>query len=274
LRINYNSKIIKQSNFALELENRAFRYGDGLFESIRMFDGKLPFWKYHWKRLSKGIQYLKFEKTEFPDFYFKEINKLCGDKGNWRIRLSLFRKDGGFYAPKTSKTNFLIEALPLDSNEFTLNKKGLNIDICDAVTLPIHPVFQLKTNNSLPYVIASIFIKKSLLDDCILLNQKGQIAEASSSNIFILKNKILHAPKLNSGCKDGTMRKVIFKLAPDLNLEIKKKNFLPADLKGADEIWLSNATQGIRWVGNFQGTKFQNEVASKMIKSLNKKYLK
>ena len=267
--INYNSKLIPKDQVILSSENRAFRYGDGIFESIRIFDGQIIFWNEHWKRLSKGAEYLQFEKLKDASFYKEEIEKLCGNTGNWRIRLSLFRKDGGLYTPAEMKTDFIIEASPLESKHFILNKKGLTVDLCDTIKIPQHPLSNFKTNNSLPYVLAGIFKKKKGLDDCILLNNKGHVVEGSSSNIFIVKKGKLITPKLSSGCKMGTMRSAILRLSEQIDLKVCKQKILPKDLKKAEEIWLTNATQGIRWIGNYDDKNYQKKFAKKMTNILN-----
>ena len=266
--INYNGDLLPVDHAFLDSQNRAFRYGDGLFETIRMFDGSLPFWPQHWDRLSKGAQFLKFKNLKDPAFYKKEIQKLCHAKGNWRIRLSIFRKDGGLYTPSSFETDFLIEANPLESQTFELNKEGLHIDLCDSITIPKHPLSNLKTINSLPYVIAGIYKKEKQLDDCLLLNDKGKIVEASSSNIFIVKKGTLRTPPLSTGCKDGTLRRILIELSSKIGLQISQKSFKPKRLLEAEEIWLSNAITGILWVGRYRGKTFDNTFAKKMLEIL------
>lgn len=273
MSINFNGKILAADEPIFGAGNRAFRYGDGIFETIRMFDGQIPFWSYHYARLKEGASYLQFEAFPSSDFYKKEIEKLCGKQGNHRIRLSVFRKDGGLYTPENSETEFLIEAQTLTSSHFDLNKKGLKIGLCETIRIARHPLSNLKTINSLTYVIAGIFNAKNHLDDCILLNDAGQIAEAVSSNIFVLKNKSLLTPPLTSGCKAGTMRLIILELAKDIQLHAVETDLTIETLVEADEIWLSNAIQGIRWVAEFQGHQKTNNTAHLMLEVLKKKRL-
>jgi branched-subunit amino acid aminotransferase/4-amino-4-deoxychorismate lyase len=269
LFINYNGKILPADQPIFKVENRGFRYGDGLFETIRIFDGKLPYWSLHWERLVAGAKYLKFQKLKDCHFYRNEIQRLCSAKGNWRIRLSLFRRGGGLYTPLDFETDFLIEAVLLETSQFELNKQGLKIDLCDTITIPRHPLSNFKTINSLPYVLASIFKKEQKLDDCILFNDKGHLVEASSSNIFILKKNKLLTPPLSSGCKDGTLRKIILTLAPMLDLKVIEKRLTTKDSKKVDEVWLTNAIQGLKWVEHFHKKSLVNSVAKSMIEHLN-----
>ncbi len=270
MKVNYNGKLQLAKNTSLGIENRALRYGDGLFETIRMFEGNLPFWDLHWQRLQAGINYLGFQIAGDSLFYKKEIHKLCGHQANWRIRFSLFRKGGGLYTPVKNETVFLIEAGPLDQSHFVLNEKGLQIDICTKVTLPRHPLSNLKTNNSLVYVLASIFKTEQELDDSILLNDKMEIAEASSSNLFIVKDQKLISPPLSSGCKDGTMRRIILQFAKSVELISSEEVIYTEMLKEADEIWLTNAIQGIKWVSDFKTHSYNAQKAAQMLRFLNK----
>lgn len=234
-----------------------------------MFDGQLPFWAEHWRRLAKGANYLQFPDLEDPDFYKDEIYRLCGHQGNFRIRLNLFRKGAGLYTPQDLNSDFLVEASSLDSNHFELNRAGLQIDLCKNLCIPRHPLSKYKTLNSLNYVLAGIYKKQHQLDDCLLLNDQRQIVEASSSNLFLIKNQQIITPKLNSGCKDGTMRRVLIPLVKNLGLELSKKKIREQDLLAAEEIWLSNAVQGLRWVGSFQGQAYGQHWAKKAIARLN-----
>lgn len=269
MNVNHNGIIQDAEHVHLGIQNRSFRYGDALFETLRMFDGQLPFWESHWDRLHSGAQYLRFQHLNDSFFYKNEIHRLCESGGNWRIRLSLYRKDGGLYTPDQMETAFLIEATPINDSQFVLNKKGLKTDICDTVHVPSHPLSNLKTSNSLIYVLASIFKKEKQLDDCLLLNEVKAIVEASSSNIFFIRKNLLYTPPLSSGCIDGTMRRIILRQAPQLNLIPQEQYLASGDIANVDEIWLTNATQGIRWVGSLQDHSYKNEKAKEAVVILN-----
>ena len=111
------------------------------------------------------------------------------------------------------------------------------------------------------------------LDDCLIQNDKGHIAEASSSNVFVLRRNKLLTPPISSGCKDGTMRQVVLKLAQELGLQVVEKHLKRKRLLKADEIWLTNAVQGVLWVESFQDNKLNNQFAEKMVKALNQSIL-
>jgi branched-chain amino acid aminotransferase len=161
----------------------------------------------------------------------------------------------------------------MDAKQFELNTNGLNVDTCEKFRLPANRAFNWKTTNCLFYILAGLYMQNQHLDDCLLLNDKDHIAEASSSNVFVLRGNKLRTPPLRSGCKAGTMRKKIISLAPELGLDVVKKKTEEKHLFEADEVWLTNAIHGIRWVSKFREQAYQQEVASQMVNTLNKQLL-
>jgi len=269
-KINLNGEIIGAKKKLFDSSNRAFLYGDALFETIRMFDGKLPFLHQHIKRLRYGLAIFKYKvpKKYNANYFQKEIKKISS--GNARIRLTVFRSSGGLYTPQDFKPQFLITATPLKKSKFLLNKKGLDIGLFDQMKLSCTEMANLKTTNSLPYILAGIYKKEQNLSDCILLNQKGRIAEASSSNIFLVnKNKII-TPSLSEGCISGTLRQSLLDLAKVNKLKIQEIPVTLSALQQADEVWLTNAIQGIRWVKSFDNKYFYtNTKAKTLLQKLN-----
>ena len=255
--------------------NRVFRYGDGLFETIRVFEGNIPFLSDHFARLNKGMKFLKFKIPEnFTFSFFKnEINKLTKEEGNWRIRLTVFRSNGGFYTPTNNTSRFVIEARSLESEKFQLNEKGKIMGIFDQFKLSSNELANLKTCNGIPYILASIYAKENKFDDCFLINERESIAEATSSNVFILKKDKILTPSLSSACIEGVMRNAVIKLASNLQFKVEEREITKDDLKEADEIWLTNSIQGIQYVSEFEGVHFENNIAKKFVKHFNQKIL-
>ena len=272
-QINFNGKVIDAASPILRAGNRAFGYGDGLFETIRVFDGKIPFLKDHINRLRKGLSILKFNVPEhYSTAFFKdEIQQLTNGEGNHRIRLTVFRSDGGFYAPRGNDPQFLIESQGLNNASFSLNTKGLLLGIFDELKLPMNRLSNLKTCNGLPYVLAGIFCQENSLDDCILFNSLGNIAESSNSNIFFVAGTELFTPSLSEACIEGTMRNLILEVAEILNYRVNITSLALDDLEGIDEIWLTNAIHGIRWVEHFGQYRLLNQKAQAFVQLLNKK---
>ncbi|MCB0518771.1 MAG: aminotransferase class IV [Lewinellaceae bacterium] len=273
-----NGRILPGNQASLTVGNRAFRYGDGLFESIRVFEGKMPFFDQHWQRLLEGMKLLKFEVPDSysPAFFQQEIAQLTKQCGNWRVRLTIFRTEGGLYTPVSDMPEFLIEASALESSQFQLNENGLTIGTYDEMLLlsSNHPAIQsFKTCNALPLVLAGIYKKKQGWDECLLLNQLGRVACCGNANVFLVKNNVLHTPSLGEGCVAGTMRKLILELAMELEMQVVQSPVHLKEIGSADEIFLTNAIQGIRWVKTLQGFKkiFNNKLTASLVLALNDK---
>ena len=271
MNINFNGNIFPSDQPIFNSQNRAFLYGDALFETIRMSEGKIPFLENHVNRLLQGLHFFKYKIPEkyTPNFFKKEIKKIAA--GNARIRVTVFRSAGGLYTPKNNRPQFLIETSPLLSPQFSLNKKGLNIGIFDEVKLPCSPISNYKTCNSSPYILAGLNKQERNLDDVLLLNEKGRISEASSSNIFFIKKNKIITPSLFEGCIAGTMRKTILEIASEKNYIIQEKPIKLTILKNTEEIWLTNAISGIKWVAQIdQNPPLQNTSHAQIfVESLN-----
>ncbi|MFK8006898.1 MAG: aminotransferase class IV [Saprospiraceae bacterium] len=272
MNINYNGKIFSSDQTIFDSQNRAFLYGDALFETIRMSEGKILFLENHVNRLLQGLHFFKYKvpKKYTLTFFKKEIKKIA--TGNARIRITVFRSKGGLYTPKNNRPQFLISASPLSSPSFSLNRKGLKIGIFDEVKLPCSKISNFKTCNSSPYILAGLNKQERNLDDVLLLNDKDQISEASSSNIFFIqKNKII-TPSLSGGCVAGTMRKTILEIAAEKNYIIQENPIKLTHLKKFEEIWLTNAISGIKWVAKIdQNIPLQSTFhAQSFIEALNR----
>ena len=123
---------------------------------------------------------------------------------------------------------------------------------------PIHLLSNLKTGNCLQYVLAGIYNQQQKLDDCLILNEKGSIAEAISSNVFFVKGNSLFTPGAGEGCVLGVMRKKILMSASKYFDAVAECEVLREDLLGFDEVYLSNAIHGIKWVKTIDGHAFGN----------------
>ena len=241
----------------------------------------MPFWAAHWRRLCQGFRVLKFNLPEYYTslFFQKEILKLIKGKGNHRIRLTIWRGGEGLYTPEKSEPVFLIESIPMDYDFFKLNNKGLHIGIYRENRLPmakkataeIYFLPNIKSCNSLPYILANIYKKEKKWDDVLLLNNSGRIACGGSSNVFLWKNNNIVTPPLSEGGVAGTMRSVVFDICKKKGIHILEKKVFQKDLKSADGVFLTNAISGIRWVGEMEGGHMfsQKEKAENILGEIN-----
>lgn len=273
--ILYNGDYHNKESFGLSYQNRAFCYGDALFETMHANGTEIQFFEDHMTRLKYGMQVLKMEIPTVIEsgFIEKEIIKLLHKNKLYqgvRIRLSVFRNNGGKYTPSDNNISYLVETEYIENEYYQLNQKGLIIDIFRDIKKPVNQLSNLKTANSLLYIMAGLHAKEKKLDDCILLNEKGNLLEGISSNLFIIKKSTLSTPALKEGPVAGIMRKQILKIADRMGFDINHESEISEkQLLDADEVFLTNSISGIKWVVAYKEKRYFNSNAKNLVDQLN-----
>ena len=272
--INFNESIISSDHHIFSVNNRGFRYGDGLFESMRYMNGQLKFPDLHIDRVLEGMKVLKLENSFHLDSWFlrEKVDELARRNKigpNARFRLTVFRDSEGLYSPDSNKMAYVLESQSLDDSQYTFNNKGLIIDVYDELTKPVNILSNLKTCNSLIYVLAGIFKNQNALDEVMILNQHGFLCESISSNVFVVYDRKLYTPSLNEGCIGGVMRQVVMRLANENGIELVEAQINPDILNEADEIFITNAAKGIQWVMGYNKKRYFNEMSKFLSEKLN-----
>lgn len=277
LYINFNGFLYLEEEKVFTAKNRGFKYGDALFESIRLINGKPCCLEDHFIRLKKGMAVLKMHSAnisfkDLKDQMIKLIEKNHIKKGG-RVRLTVFRSGDGLYTPENEGKSYLIEAVPFKDNDYTLNENGLSIDVYNDLRRHRNILSQIKTTNNIPHVLAGIFTKENDLDDCIILNDQARIVEALSSNIFLYKNNNLYTPSLDEGCMDGIMRKQVLRIAKEMNINVFEGMVNGSMLLQADEMFLTNAIKGVQWVVSYRQKRYFNKATKGIVLKLNESLL-
>lgn len=272
--ILFNDEFIAAEQAVLKAGNRSFKFGDGLFESMRMRNGKLQFAEQHADRLRAGMKAIKMDGHVLFDEYFlrqktNELFKKNKLNGDVRFRLAVYRDGEGLYSPQSNKPGYLLESQALNLNYYELNKKGLIVDIYDELTKPINKLSNYKTNNALLYVMAGLFQKQHRLDEAVILNQNGFLCESTSSNVFVVYQKQIYTPALSEGCVAGVMRSMVLQLAKMNDIPLIEAQISPEILKEAEEVFVTNASSGIRWVMGYGKKRYFNEMAKYLTAKLN-----
>lgn len=272
--INHNGVFVLSDQPLFTIKNRAFCYGDALFETIRYAYGKPQFLKEHLQRLRVSMDVFKMQyEITWDEFFFENLIIELGKKNHVtqdaKIRLTVYRNEGGLYAPENNTTSFVVESMPLEEVGYVLNFKGLTVDIFTEIKKLPSPLSAIKSANSAIYVLAGIFKVKQQLDECILVNDKGNITEAISSNIFAVKNGVLYTSPISEGCVNGVMRNKIIEIAQNNRMAVYELAMTQSVLLGADELFLTNAVTGIRWIVAYKQKRYFNDTSKKLIEKLN-----
>jgi branched-chain amino acid aminotransferase len=270
---NYNGKIHPEGTPVIGVDNRGLRYGDGLFETIKMINGKLLFEDDHFARLWKGLKALEFDvpKNLTVDFLQKEMTALAQKNGHAnaaRIRLNIVRGDGGLYDAKNHLPNYIIQSWPLAPSNGEWNSNGLVLGIYEAAKKSCDLLSNLKHNNYLPYVLAALKAKSQKWNDAIVLNTNGRICDTTIANIFIVKDGAVFTPSLQEGCVAGVMRRVVVQQVLKSGIDLIEKEISISELLAADEVFLTNSIYNIRWVQGIGDITFKNSLTYTIFSSL------
>lgn len=248
-----NNESIEDDSPKIALYTYAFKYGDGLFETIRVYKGKILHLNEHLTRLFTGMYYLKyrFHEEKFQNdiemaiFRMIDLHQLY----HARLRLQVFRRESILPA------EFMIEAESIE-DYFTTT---LPYSLTSYRLMPLHfsPVSGFKTSYRLPYQLANMYAKEKGFDEAILWSTESA-AETSNHNLFIVKKKHIYTPPLQAGCLNGIMRMQIIRLCQKLEIPLSETHISEKDLQNADEIFLTNALRGIIPVWRYEDIAWEN----------------
>lgn len=231
--------------------NRAFLFGDGIFETMVFADGQIRFFEDHQFRATQGLKRLHFKTHPELRKVTHFISNTFKTKQPLRVRWNIFRAGIGKYSP-TENTH--LEHLMV--NEFKpasliKNKAYIsnNIKVNDS------PWSGSKTLNALTYIMANVERQELSMDDVILKDASGNISEAGSSNIFWKKDKVYFTPSLATNCIDGIARRQIIKHLKTMDIPCRSGTFPVEDLLKADQVLTTNVT-GVSYLRQIEGKSF------------------
>lgn len=273
--INYNGNLeIKNQIYA----NRGFLYGDAIFETLKLNQGKILFLEDHYLRLMAGMRILRMKIPHEFTMEFIENQCLITANANQisesaRIRFTVFRKEGGKYLPNDNTVNFLIEAseTPFDYN---INFNKYEIELYKDNYISQNILSNLKTNNKIINVLASIFAQENDYQNCLLINDSKNIVEATNGNLFMYLNHSLITPPLSQGCINGVLRKQILKISKNIGIDIVEKPISPFELQSADELFISNVIIGLQPITKYRKKEYGFKISQQIVDELNKLFLK
>ncbi len=270
--ISVNGKLQDASNSLIPADDRSFRYGDGLFETMKCVNGEIQLAALHLDRLFRGMEKMSIEWPVLisKEKLLTEIIELCRKnncEGYGRIRLSVSAGNGGLFDPGR-KARYSIEAWPLSLEMGHLNSNGLTIGIFPDGKKSTDCWSNLKSSSFLIYSMAAVYAKAEQWNDALVLNTEGHIADSCIANLFIIKNNLLVTPTLGDGCIDGVMRRLLLQQFSAWGYQYEERAIHPSELEGADELFLTNAIRGIRWVKQSGQKQYGHELTSEIFKHL------
>jgi branched-chain amino acid aminotransferase len=272
--INFNGTIVSQDTNILT-QNRAFLYGDGVFETVKIVNSKILFLEDHYFRLMASMRVVRMEiPMNFTMEYIEEqilslavTNDLSSSS---RARITVFRNDGGYYLPKVNTVSFLIHTVGIEEVLYSFNQEKYEVDLFKDFYVTKQLLSSIKSTNKMLNITASIFASENGYDNCLLLNDSKNVVEAIQGNLFMLTGNKLITPPVSEGCLNGVMRKQILELAKKMvDLEVIEEVISPFDLQKADELFVTNVIKGIQPITKYRKKEFDVVIAKALLERLN-----
>ncbi|GEL09434.1 branched-chain amino acid aminotransferase [Flavobacterium glycines] len=272
--INFNGTLVTQESNILT-QNRGFLYGDAVFETVKIVNSKVLYLEDHYFRLMASMRVVRMEiPMHFTMEYFEEQLLVLVDKmgisESARVRITVFRNDGGYYLPIDQTVSFLVHATALDTILYSFEEKDYEVDLFKDFYITKQLLSSIKSTNRMLNVTASIFANENGLDNCLLLNDVKNVIEAIQGNIFMVVGERLVTPPVSEGCLNGVMRKQVLNLAKTIQgLEVAEEIISPFDLQKADELFITNVIKGIQPITRYRKKTFKTNVSRQLVEKLN-----
>lgn len=274
--VNVNGKLRMPSEAFLSAANRGFAYGDAVFETLRVINGKIIFWEDHYFRFMASMRIMRMEiPLDFsPEFLEKEILQLLHacelEDRPARVRFTVYREEGGLYRPENTEVGYVISAELLPTPFYLLKDDEYEVELFKDHYVNSGLLSTIKTNNKAIHVLGSIYAKENSYANCLLLNENKNVIEALNGNLFLVKGKTIKTPPITDGCLKGIVRGKIVDIVKKLpDFELEESSISPFELQKADELFVTNVVMGIQPITKYRKKHYTLQVAKELLAKLN-----
>ena len=277
--INLNGTVLDSKTNSISFENRGYKYGDALFETLKVVQNRILFWEDHYFRLMASMRMLRMDipMTFTMEFLEHEIlktieaNKL--NTATVRVRLNIDRGEGGKYRPEQQVVQYSIITETISDGDYRIsNSVKYRVDLYKDYFVAPGLLSTLKTNNKITNVLASIYAQENGWDNCLLLNTDKNVVEAINGNLFLVNGKTIKTPPLVDGCLKGIMRTQLIELLKgSADYEFSEASISAFELQKADELFVTNVIQGIQPITEYRKKTFVHVVSNDLLQRLNAK---
>ncbi len=268
-----NNKLIPNTQPIIGSASKALRYGELVFETIKVAHNHIYFAQAHYGRLLQAATILKFTIPVHFTFttFTAQIHALLSKNklSQARVRYTVYKGEGGLYEHDPKAWNTLIETYQLPIADYELNSNGLDICIYNTMHKPTDTISNYKTGNHLIYNMAALYAKEQHCNEALILNVAHNLCDGTISNLIIIKDNILYTPPLHDGCISGILRNYLCAATT-----VVEQSLTVQDLLDADEVLLTNTVRGLQWVKQYGDKQYTNKVIASMIPMLHFEQLK
>jgi branched-chain amino acid aminotransferase len=192
----------------------------------------------------------------------------CADSA--RVRITVYRNEGGYYLPETNQISFIIQATSMPNSLYSYEVIPYEVDLYKDFFIAKQLLSTIKTTNKMIHITGSIFAKENGFQNCLLLNDEKNVVEALQGNIFMLMDGKLITPPITDGCLNGILRKKVLFLAKSIeNVTLVEASISPFDLQKAEEIFITNVIKGIQSVTKYRKKEYNTNLAMQLTEKLN-----
>jgi aminodeoxychorismate lyase len=274
-----NGRLVPENRAVVSVFDRGFLYGDGLFETIRVCNGRPFRWAQHLERLRRGAEFLKIKLPFTPDELLKVAGKLTvkNKMPDALLRLTLSRGVGvRGYSPKGADSPTLVMTLhPVPGTTLTrpsattLSRpmgEGTWKLITSSLRLSDGPLARFKTANKLAQILARAAADEAGADEALLLDSRGRAVEGAASNLFWAGNDVVYTPPVSAGILPGVTRAVVLEICRKLKIKTRERAPRAKELFSAQGVFLSLSSRGIVEAVELDGRKLRRAAVVKKIR--------
>ncbi|WP_022824970.1 aminotransferase class IV [Hymenobacter norwichensis] len=261
----YNGQLLFEEDFALTLPNRGLFFNDGFFETLVWAEDTIRYLPHHLARMQRAADVLGLElppELASASHLTQTLGKLVAEnilpQANpaYRLRLQVWRGGGGLYTPETTACNWLATSRSFHPN----NAPALTAGFAETVRTHFSPVSGCKGPNSLTYVLAARERTQRRLDELLLLDAAGHVAESVAAAVFWISKNQLYTSPLETGCVAGVRRAHLLAIAQQHHVPVAEVLAQPAVLEAAEMVFTANVA-GIRVVQQLGAVTLASEHA-------------
>lgn len=271
-----NGRIVGRKEAKISIFDHGFLYGDGFFETMRGYNGKVFRIDEHMARLFAASRILKIKIPYNRTFLKNNISKLVKKlkSKNTYVRIAVTRGEGkiGLNPALYKKANVILRVSSFNSYPESYYKKGIKAAVSSARRNNYSPLPSIKSNNYLNNILALVEAKKKGRDEAIMLNADSFVAGSTTSNVFMVKGARLITPGTKEGLLPGITRGIIVKLASTIGLKVKEGRISISVLKKAEEVFLTNSIGELRGVVKIDNTKISGGMVGPVTGVLHRLY--
>lgn len=254
MNVCHNGTFYPADTPLLTAQNRSFKWGDGLFETMKVFNGQLLLEAFHFERLFISLQLLQINPGDgfTQTALLQQTLSLCAQNNclrSARVRLAVYRAHN-------NTAGYTIEAIALDESTHAWHAEGLTVCLYPYARKSTDAFANVKSANYLPYVLAGRFAVEKGVDDSLVLNAQNFLCDSSKANLFLINGETVYTPALHQGCVNGVMRRVVMEEVKKMGYRLHHDEVSEADLLTADEVFLTNSIQIIRWVKTYKSSLY------------------